>query len=172
VSFYTHLDSPVGRLLLACRGGALTEIRFLDGPAPESPDPAWSFAERLDVDAVAQLDAYFAGDLQVFDLPLAPEGTPFQQDVWNALQEIPYGETTTYAAIAQRIGRPDAVRAVGAANGRNPLPIVLPCHRVVGSDGSLTGYAGGLHIKQALLALERRHQPRDGMQMQLFDDGR
>src|SRR5690606_32489233 len=102
-----------------------------------------------------QLGAYFAGELQAFDLPLAPEGTPFQRTVWQALQSIPYGQTISYGELAQEIGRPTASRAVGAANGRNPLPIVIPCHRVIGGNGSLTGYGGGLRFKKALLSLER-----------------
>jgi methylated-DNA-[protein]-cysteine S-methyltransferase len=103
----------------------------------------------------AQLDAYFAGRRRDFDVRLAPEGTPFQLRVWAALCEIPYGETISYAELARRIGNPNAVRAVGAANGRNPLPIVVPCHRVVGADGSLVGFGGGLDVKRALLDLER-----------------
>ena len=102
-----------------------------------------------------QLNAYFARELEDFDLPLAPPGTAFQLEVWAALRAIPYGETVTYGELARRIGRPRASRAVGAANGANPLPIVVPCHRVVGADGSLTGFGGGLPIKSALLALER-----------------
>ena len=100
--------------------------------------------------------AYFAGERQTFDLPLAPRGTEFQQSVWSALQQIPYGETTTYSTIAERIGRPAAVRAVGAANGANPIPIVIPCHRVIGASGSLTGFGGGLDVKRQLLAMEAR----------------
>lgn len=151
---YTTMPSPVGELLLLGAGGALTGIVFRDG-ASQAPDmggrrrdPA-SFAA-----AVEQLEAYFAGGLRRFDLPLAPQGTPFQQTTWRALQDIPYGETRSYADIARAIGQPAAVRAVGAANGRNPLPIVIPCHRVVGSDGNLTGFGGGLAAKQKLLALE------------------
>jgi methylated-DNA-[protein]-cysteine S-methyltransferase len=107
-------------------------------------------------DAAAQLEAYFAGELEDFDLPLAPEGTDFQRRVWDAVAAIPYGSTATYGGIAAAIGRPSACRAVGAANGRNPLPIVIPCHRVVGSAGALTGYGGGLDRKRALLDLERQ----------------
>ena len=114
---------------------------------------------------VRELTAYFAGELREFSLPLAPVGTPFQLDVWNALRAIPYGETRSYGELAERIGRPKAVRAVGAANGANPLPIVVPCHRVIGSNGTLTGFGGGLPLKQALLALERG--ARDG-QSEMF----
>jgi methylated-DNA-[protein]-cysteine S-methyltransferase len=102
-----------------------------------------------------QLRAYFAGELETFDLPLAPEGTPFQLEVWRRLCEIPYGETISYGELARRLGNPNASRAVGLANGANPIPIVIPCHRVIGSDGKLTGYGGGLPIKEKLLALER-----------------
>jgi methylated-DNA-[protein]-cysteine S-methyltransferase len=107
-------------------------------------------------ETMRQLEAYFSGKLRDFNLPLSPDGTPFQQAVWREVSRIPYGSTSTYAAIAAGIGKPSAVRAVGAANGRNPLPIVIPCHRVVGTNGGLTGYGGGLWIKQTLLALENR----------------
>ena len=100
--------------------------------------------------------AYFVGDRKAFDLPLAPRGTEFQRSVWDALLEIPYGQTTTYSAIAETISRPAAVRAVGAANGANPIPIIIPCHRVIGANGSLTGFGGGLDVKRTLLALEAR----------------
>jgi methylated-DNA-[protein]-cysteine S-methyltransferase len=103
-----------------------------------------------------QLAAYFRGDLQAFDLPLAPAGTPFQRRVWQELARIPYGETISYGELARRVGNPKAARAVGLANGQNPLPIIVPCHRVIGSDGRLTGYGGGLPRKEALLALERK----------------
>jgi len=106
--------------------------------------------------AIDQLHSYFAGELEAFDLPLAPEGTPFQQSVWRNLCEIPFGKTISYGELAQRIGNPKASRAVGLANGSNPIPIVIPCHRVIGSNGKLTGYGGGLPIKEKLLALERR----------------
>jgi methylated-DNA-[protein]-cysteine S-methyltransferase len=104
---------------------------------------------------VAQLEEYFAGERSTFDLPLAPQGTPFQLDVWRELERIPYGSTISYSALAQRIGRPNAVRAVGAANGANPIPIIVPCHRVIGANGTLTGYGGGMAIKRALLDIEQ-----------------
>ena len=107
-------------------------------------------------EAIRQLAAYFAGELEIFDLPLAPEGTPFQLAVWRRLNDIPYGETISYGELARRLGNPKASRAVGLANGANPIPIVIPCHRVIGSNGKLTGYGGGLPIKEKLLALERR----------------
>ncbi|UCF91476.1 MAG: methylated-DNA--[protein]-cysteine S-methyltransferase [Desulfobacterales bacterium] len=155
---FTYFQSPWGQILVAQNPRGLTAIQFRQGSNVKAPDPRWRFVRKLDGDAVAQLQAYFAGERREFDLPLALEGTPFQREVWMALREIPYGATVAYADLARRIGRPHAFRAVGAANGRNPLPIVVPCHRVIGSDGTLTGYGGGLHIKAALLALERKHR--------------
>jgi methylated-DNA-[protein]-cysteine S-methyltransferase len=152
---YTEIDNPIVRLAVAADEQGLRAIRFLDGPGRLAPDPEWRRDDRALKAATRELRAYFAGELRQFSMALAPAGTPFQLDVWNALAAIPYGETTSYGEMARRIGRPKAVRAVGAANGSNPLPIVLPCHRVVGSNGSLTGYGGGIPIKQALLALER-----------------
>ncbi|MFZ0549011.1 MAG: methylated-DNA--[protein]-cysteine S-methyltransferase [Candidatus Promineifilaceae bacterium] len=152
---YTLYPSPLGDILLARSEAGLTHIVFQEGTHPLTPESDWLYDSAAFEDATAQLKAYFAGDLQAFDLPLAPEGTAFQQTVWEALKSIPYGETISYGELAQEIGRPNAPRAVGAANGRNPLPIVIPCHRVIGQDGSLTGYGGGLHIKKALLSLEK-----------------
>lgn len=146
------IDSPVGGLELRARDGFLTHVLFADS-APATPGEPTNPVLRA---AVEQLKAYFAGELTTFDLPLRPEGTPFQQRVWAALADIPYGETRTYAEIARAVGAPTAYRAVGAANGQNPLPIVLPCHRVVGSNGSLTGYGGGMDRKRTLLELEAR----------------
>ena len=152
---YETLDSPVGQLLLVGDGRALTGLHMLSNGRPEPAggddwlrDP-FPFAE-----AAGQLRAYFAGDLTEFDLPLAPRGTAFQRAVWAALRDIPHGRTVSYAEIAARLGRPGAARAVGAANGRNPISIVIPCHRVVGSAGALTGYGGGLGRKRFLLELE------------------
>ena len=119
-------------------------------------DDAWVVDRAPFGDAIEQLTAYFAGKLTAFDLALAPAGTPFQISVWRALQSIPYGETTTYGAIAKQIENPSAIRAVGAANGANPIPIVIPCHRVIGSNGKLTGFGGGLPTKELLLKLESR----------------
>jgi methylated-DNA-[protein]-cysteine S-methyltransferase len=166
---YTEIDDPMVRLAVAGDEQGLRVIRFLNGEDRRAPDPAWRRDDRALRAAVRELRAYFAGELRQFSLPLAPVGTPFQLDVWNALAAIPYGETTSYGEMAQRIGRPRAVRAVGAANGANPLPIVLPCHRVIGSNGSLTGFGGGLPLKQALLALESG--VRDG-QRSMFAAGR
>lgn len=145
-----YTNSPIGALMLVEDQERLTEIRF----CPETPNPRPGSTHPLLQEAIVQLEAYFAGNLRHFDLPLAPAGTPFQQTVWHELQCIPYGHTITYAELARRIGRPTASRAVGAANGRNPIPILIPCHRVIGSNGHLTGYAGGLPIKTHLLALE------------------
>lgn len=152
----TTMDSPVGRLTLVAGEAALVAILWEQDPparvrlGPLAPDPAHPLLVR----AARQLGEYFAGTRQRFDLPLAFQGTDFQRAVWQALLTIPYGQTRSYREIARQIGRPAAVRAVGAANGRNPLSIVAPCHRVVGSDGALTGFAGGLEAKRHLLALE------------------
>jgi methylated-DNA-[protein]-cysteine S-methyltransferase len=153
---YACVDSPIGRLLLAGRGGALGWIGFATGPRALRPRPAWREAPTAFAEARRQLAGYFAGRRRAFALSLAPAGTPFQRAVWRALGEIPYGTTLSYAELARRIGRPGASRAVGAANGDNPLAIVIPCHRLVGSRGQLTGYGGGLSAKRALLDLERR----------------
>jgi methylated-DNA-[protein]-cysteine S-methyltransferase len=152
---YRYLETPVGRLLLAGDQGGLWRIDFQNGGRSQRPDPAWRACTDTFDDVVAQLREYFAGGRKRFELSLMPQGTPFQQRVWRALLEIPYGATIAYAQLAARIGQPSASRAVGLANGRNPLPIVIPCHRVIGADGSLTGYGGGLAIKERLLALER-----------------
>jgi methylated-DNA-[protein]-cysteine S-methyltransferase len=145
-------DSPVGPLVAVDEGGALVRL----GPDPH-PDPAAVGPRDDDVQIGlrAQLDAYWRGELQEFDVSLAPPGTPFQQRVWAALRTIPYGQTWSYAQLADAIGQPTAVRAVGAANGRNPVFLVVPCHRVVGSSGRLVGYAGGLEMKRFLLDHER-----------------
>jgi methylated-DNA-[protein]-cysteine S-methyltransferase len=149
---YTYVDTPIGSILIVGDETAIVEIHFA-GAEPESD---WTRHPAALREAANQLRAYFAGERQTFDLPLAPRGTEFQQSVWSALQKIPYGETTTYSTIAERIGRPAAVRAVGAANGANPIPIVIPCHRVIGASGSLTGFGGGLDVKRQLLAMEAR----------------
>jgi methylated-DNA-[protein]-cysteine S-methyltransferase len=130
----------------------------MNGKRTERPDPAWREDRRFLEETIRQLRAYFSGALESFSLPLAPEGTPFQLEVWRRLCDIPYGETISYGELARRIGHPKASRAVGLANGTNPIPIVIPCHRVIGSNGKLTGYGGGLPIKEKLLALERRQR--------------
>lgn len=144
------IDSPIGPLTLADEAdcGALTAIRFGDEGGRDD-GPVLVLAQR-------QLEEYFRGERTRFDLPLQPKGTPFQWAVWHALTEISYGATASYGDIARAIGRPKAYRAVGMANHCNPIPIIVPCHRVIGSDGGLTGYAGGLEIKRALLELEQK----------------
>ena len=140
--------------MLAGDGDALCVVAFPSEKRPARLKTEWERQDAGFSEVVDQLDAYFSGELTHFDLPLRPSGTAFQQQVYGALQEIPYGATTTYGAIARKIGRPRAVRAVGAANGRNPIPIIIPCHRVIGADGSLTGFGGGLEIKKFLLDVE------------------
>jgi methylated-DNA-[protein]-cysteine S-methyltransferase len=135
---------------------ALTQVWLPTGRDRRDPDVDWIEASAPFAEPVRQLEAYFAGALRRFDLRLAPAGTPFQRTVWRALLDIPYGETISYGELARRIARPAAMRAVGAANGQNPLAIVIPCHRVIGSDGRLVGYGGGLPAKVALLELEAR----------------
>ena len=152
---YRSIDTPIGPLLIAGDDVGLRFLLFARGRDKAKPKPEWEADRGLLKEPVKQLNAYFAGKLRTFDVPLAPEGTPFQSQVWRALCDIPYGETTSYGELAKRIGNPKAVRAVGLANGSNPISIIIPCHRVIGSDGSLTGYGGGLPIKQALLSLER-----------------
>jgi methylated-DNA-[protein]-cysteine S-methyltransferase len=141
------VETPIGPLLLSAEDGRLTGTAFDASVAARSSEP-------LFLEAEAQLQAYFAGELERFELPLAPRGTAFQLSVWDTLCEIPYGSTTTYSKLAAALGRPSACRAVGAANGRNPLPVIVPCHRVIGAAGELTGYGGGLERKRVLLALE------------------
>ncbi len=149
---YSTLTTPIGELLLtADDDGALTGVNLPN----RHPDPAgWERDDALLGDARRQLTEYFAGERTTFDLPLRPAGAPFQLRVWDALRRIPYGETASYGELARELGHPTAARAVGAANGRNPIAIVVPCHRVIGANGSLTGYAGGLECKRALLDLE------------------
>jgi methylated-DNA-[protein]-cysteine S-methyltransferase len=154
--FYSELATPVGPVTLVSDGARLTTIMLLPAAAVVPANAEWrESAERL-AEARAQLTAYFAGELQDFSLPLAPEGTSFQRAVWSALRQIPFGVTTTYGALAASLGQPGAARAVGAANRLNPHAIVVPCHRVIGSNGRLTGYAGGLERKAFLLAHEAR----------------
>ena len=153
---YTFMKSPVGTLLLAANHEALCSISFPSEGRPATPDEHWKEDEQALRKTIEQLLAYFAGELETFDLPLAPEGTAFQQKVWKELCQIWYGQTVSYGELARRIGNDKASRAVGLANGSNPIPIIIPCHRVIGSNGKLTGYGGGLPIKEKLLALERR----------------
>ena len=149
-----RIDSPVGPLMLAADDAGLRYIEFRENRHP-ADHAAWHGGDNDVLQAAAaQLGEYFAGTRTRFDLPLAPRGTDFQLAVWRELARIPFGTTMSYAQLAQRVGNTQAMRAVGAANGRNPLPIVLPCHRVIGADGALTGFGGGLPVKQFLLQLE------------------
>jgi methylated-DNA-[protein]-cysteine S-methyltransferase len=150
---YSVVDTLIGTLTVAGTEDAVHEIHFGARRESDAFEAAAGAALR---EAAAQLRAYFAGELREFDLPLAPAGTEFQRSVWSHLRGIPYAETTTYGAIARAIGRPAAVRAVGAANGANPLPLVVPCHRVIGSNGALTGFGGGIEVKRWLLDHEAR----------------
>ena len=152
---YRLLESPVGPLLLAGDERGVRFLLFGKGRHAIAPAPEWQPDSGLLTEPARQLLAYFNGTLRQFDVPVAPQGTPFQRSVWAALQQIPYGETVSYGELARRLGNPKAVRAVGLANGSNPISIIIPCHRVIGSNGSLVGYGGGLPTKQALLALER-----------------
>lgn len=149
--FYTTLPSPFGPLGIAGTAQGLTHIDFQDGSRPVQWQPTWQADKGLLDEVRRQLTEYFRGARQQFALPLAPAGTPFQQHVWHALQQIPFGTTLTYHHLAQRLGKPGAARAIGHANGRNPLAIVIPCHRLLGSDGQLRGYASGITFKQRLL---------------------
>lgn len=152
---YRVIESPVGPLTLAGSGAALAGLRMQDQRHPPSGQDEWVLDKRAFPEAVEQIAGYFAGELTEFNLTLSLAGTPFQQQVWSALQDIPFGETVSYGEVASRIGRPTAARAVGPAIGHNPVAIIVPCHRVVGSTGALTGYAAGLDRKRKLLDLER-----------------
>lgn len=156
---YCIVRSPVGRILLAGNARALTHLSFQDGRHPTEPDPGWIYAEKPFQRPIRQLEEYFSGKRKTFTITLAPQGTPFQQRVWQALRAIPYGQTQSYGQIAKAVGKPSASRAVGAANGQNPISIIVPCHRVIGSNGKLVGYGGGLSIKETLLAHESSHHP-------------
>ncbi len=154
---YSFVDTPIGPLLVAGDGQKLRTVHF----APSRPEDDWKHEPSAFADVAKQLTEYFAGEREAFDLALDMCGTSFQLEVWSALRRIPYGEVRSYADMARAIGRPKAVRAVGAANGANPIPIIVPCHRVIGSNGSLTGFGGGLDVKRRLLELERlRYAPR------------
>ncbi|HXN73926.1 MAG TPA: methylated-DNA--[protein]-cysteine S-methyltransferase [Candidatus Acidoferrales bacterium] len=156
--WYTHSDGPLGMMLLAADERGLRLISFALGKRPERPQPGWQEDRAPFVETIRQLRAYFDGELRKFNLPLALEGTEFQLRVWQNLRDIPYGETISYGQLACRVGNPKAARAVGLANGSNPIPIIVPCHRVIGSNGSLVGYGGGLSNKKALLSLEKQHE--------------
>lgn len=154
MTHYRTIDSPIGPLTLAGEGSILTNLRMVEQTyEPDRSD--WVRDDTAFPDVVEQLEAYFSGELREFDLDLKMDGTPFQRKVWNALRTIPYGETRTYGDIARQIGSPTAFRAVGLANGHNPIAVIVPCHRVIGANGSLTGFGGGLERKSKLLELER-----------------
>jgi methylated-DNA-[protein]-cysteine S-methyltransferase len=152
--YYCYFDTPIGELLLAGEADSLSMIGFPKGAMRRDPETDWIYNEAPFEIVRRQLAEYFSGERKDFDLPLSLSGTEFQVEVLEALLQIPYGETMSYGAVAKQIGRPKAVRAVGAANGRNPIPIIVPCHRVIGTSGDLTGFGGGLDTKAALLRLE------------------
>jgi methylated-DNA-[protein]-cysteine S-methyltransferase len=156
---YDVFDSPIGPLVVAAVDGAIVHLLLPNGGQPAHVAPEWHRAPKKLGDVRAQLAAYFAGKLIAFDFDLAPRGTDFQRRVWSELRRIPYGDTTSYAELARRIGNPNAMRAVGAANGANPIAIIVPCHRVIGHDGQLVGFGGGLPAKRWLLDHERHHAP-------------
>ncbi|HET7268251.1 MAG TPA: methylated-DNA--[protein]-cysteine S-methyltransferase [Oleiagrimonas sp.] len=160
---YDYIDTPIGPLLLAMDDAGLTHVGLPHDKHPVAPGSGWTRDARRLAVATQQFTAWFAGELRAFDLPLHASGTAFQQSVWQALCDIPYAATESYGALAKRIDKPRAVRAVGAANGANPLAIIVPCHRVIGANGSLTGYGGGLPAKRWLLAHERRHAPAEAL---------
>lgn len=151
--YYCFYESPVGQLMLAGQR-RLEMLCFPTGKTRIDPEPDWIYSTEPFSTVLAQLEAYFEGALTRFNLDIAPQGTEFQKKVWQELTRIPYGETISYAELAKRVGNPKASRAVGTANGKNPIPIIIPCHRVIGKNGSLTGFGGGLDVKQKLLDLE------------------
>lgn len=155
---YSYVESPIGDLLVAGDDGVLKLVSFPRGSMAREPDEGWERNDSEFDEVRRELGEYFEGKRESFDVPLEADGTDFQRDVLGALQQIPYGETRTYGEIAEHLGKPKASRAVGAANGRNPIPILIPCHRVIGSDGSLTGFGGGIDTKEFLLSLERREK--------------
>jgi methylated-DNA-[protein]-cysteine S-methyltransferase len=157
ITYYRYVDSPLGRILLVGDGPFVTGVYLEEHKRGREPEAAWQKSKGDDVLAVAaeQLTDYFAGRRRTFDVPIKLQGTPFQQQVWRELVQIPHGQTISYAELARRVGNPAASRAVGSANGRNPISIIVPCHRVIGADGKLTGYAGGVDKKRRLLEWER-----------------
>ncbi len=158
---YTCIPSPIGELLLVGDGSTLQRLHMLQAPRPARISATWRSEPQAFAEPRRQLEEYFAGQRTEFDLPLSMHGTPFQRSVWSALCEIGYGQTASYGQVATRLGQPGAARAVGIANARNPISIIVPCHRVIGADGTLTGYGGGLERKRYLLELEQAStQPR------------
>jgi methylated-DNA-[protein]-cysteine S-methyltransferase len=152
---YTRIDSPVGKLLLTGHRDGLQRLNFDRGKKAERLEDNWKESVEAFKEVIRQLRAYFAGELKKFAVPLKMSGTEFQMSVWRGLLEIPYGETISYGELAKRLGNPNAMRAVGLANGSNPIAIIVPCHRVIGSNGKLTGFGGGLENKEKLLSLEK-----------------
>jgi methylated-DNA-[protein]-cysteine S-methyltransferase len=159
MEFWIHNDTPIGPLLLAGDQTGLRLLSFAASRRAQKPNPGWREKRSSFTDVIQQLDEYFCGKRREFDVRLALDGTEFQLRVWNRLLQIPYGETLAYGQLAREIGAPRAARAVGLANGANPIPIIVPCHRVIGSNGSLTGFGGGLPLKNKLLALESTQRP-------------
>jgi methylated-DNA-[protein]-cysteine S-methyltransferase len=153
--YYTTMASPIGELLLVGDGESLCGLYMQEGRRPKRIAAEWRESAAPFAHVKTQLEEYFAGERTTFDIPLVPEGAPFEREVWHALEGIPFGETVSYGEIARRVGQPGAARAVGTANGRNPIAVIVPCHRVIGADGSLTGFGGGLERKRLLLELER-----------------
>lgn len=153
--YYCFMDSPIGKLFLAGDQDGLKHINFPKEKRPVNPEPNWMEMPAFFTSVVSELKEYFAGKRQQFSIDTKPEGTAFQLSVWRELQEVPYGKTVSYGELAQQVGNPKASRAVGAANGANPIPIIIPCHRAIGANGDLTGFGGGLETKQFLLELER-----------------
>lgn len=157
--FYDYFETGlIGTLTLIADEQGLRHIYFPEGRSTRPVDATWVHRPDFFAEVRRQLGAYFKGELKTFDLPLAPEGTAFQRSVWDALTRIPYGEVVSYKDIATAVGNPKAVRAVGGANARNPIPVIVPCHRVIGSNGGLTGFGGGLETKGRLIELEKRHK--------------
>jgi methylated-DNA-[protein]-cysteine S-methyltransferase len=156
---YEIVSSPIGKLLLIADDHTLLELRFAGSWETKDIEPDWQRGGDVLQRARGQLDEYFAGTRREFDLPLAPEGTEFQHRVWHTLRAIPFGGTISYLELARRMGDPAAVRAVGSANGRNPIPVIIPCHRVIGSDGSMIGFGGGIELKKRLLQMEQMAMP-------------
>ena len=155
-TYYHYHTTPIGKLLLAGNEEYLSQLGFPSGSMARKHKKGWVKDSSPFKEVMFQLDSYFDGELKDFELPLAPVGTEFQQTVWDALREIPYGETWSYGELAKHIGKPKASRAVGAANGMNPIPVIIPCHRVIGINGKLTGFGGGIKIKRFLLSLETK----------------
>jgi methylated-DNA-[protein]-cysteine S-methyltransferase len=151
---YDYCETPLGRMLLVANGKGLCGLHFVGQKYFPKIDPSWKRGGGPVAHARRELEGYFSGKRKAFTVPLAPEGTPFQRAIWKEIAKVPFGETLTYAELARRAGYPGCARAAGAATGRNPIGVIVPCHRIVGTDGSLTGYAGGLPKKKALLALE------------------